>query len=114
MRILVVEPDEYYHSLLAQTLDFSDLHLACDARAARAFLEESTPDAVIVELLLPDEPGYVVLQELRHHPLVPVIVFSQVSHVGDIEASMALGANAYFVKGVDSVNEVRKLLLNYV
>lgn len=114
MKILIVEPDEYYHDLFAKTLDFSDLHLARSAAAARAFLDKSIPDAVIMELLLPDEPGYAVLQELRRHPLVPVIVFSNVSHVGDIEASMELGANAYFVKGVDSVNDVRKLLLNYV
>ena len=113
MKILIVEPDEYYHNLFNEHLNFGELFLARDASGAKDFLTNTVPDAVVMELDLEDEPGYAVLRKLRDHPLVPVIVFSKVSHVQDIEASMELGANAYFVKGVDSILDVKKLLLNY-
>lgn len=111
MKILLVDPDEYYHQEFREILaDFAELVVAREARAARALLHEA-PDLCVMELLLSDEPGYEILKELRG--LLPVVIFSRLDHPEDIEAALALGVTGYFVKGRDSVSDVKQLLLNY-
>ena len=90
MRILIIEPDEYYHLQFTQTL------------------------AELGELLLPDGSGYEFLEEARQisgNKQLPIIIFSKVAHLEDIQESLNYGITGYFVKGQDSVNDVKKLLL---
>lgn len=116
MRILLVEPDEYYHSQLAEGLgDLGELIFASHPRQGRLEIEKSAPDAIITELLLPSSSGYQFLEELHKslpaHKL-PVIIFSAVNHLEDIKHCLNYGITGYFVKGQNTVNDIRRLLLN--
>ena len=116
MRILLVEPDEYYHAQFQRILsDLAELQIARSAEMALAMLAANPPDLLILELLLPDRPGYEVLDELRKrvNPSLPVIIFSRIGQIEDIGAALDYGVTSFFVKGQDTINDIRKLLLTY-
>jgi twitching motility two-component system response regulator PilH len=117
VKILVVEPDTYYHSQFLERLGhLGELLISDTAGEAIENFQQFTPDAVVLELVLARGTGYDVLKHINKLPgprQVPIIVFSANEHLEDIEASLNYGANAYFVKGKDNLDDIRSLLLTY-
>jgi len=117
MRILLVEPDEYYHSQLALGLgDLGELIFASHLEQGREEIKKAAPDVIITELLLENSSGYQFLEEL-HKSLFPhkpaaVIIFSTVNHIEDIKHCLNYGITGYFVKGQNTINDIRRLVLN--
>lgn len=115
MRILLLEPDEYYHAKFSETLGpLGELTIATKTADVKKLLRESEADALIMELLLPDSAGYEFLQEiddLRVARKLPVIIFSRVDHLEDMSQSLNQGVAGYFVKGRDMISDIKKLLL---
>ena len=67
LNILVVEDDPIYAHFVASTLRQAghDISVAFDGRQAREHARTGRPDAVILDLGLPDESGYDVARALR-------------------------------------------------
>ena len=62
------------------------------------------PDIVLLDLKLPDQHGFEVLEWIRAQPAMRgmvVLLFSASVFPGDVERGMALGANSYVVKFMD-------------
>ena len=117
MRILFVEPDEYYHTNFREIFGkLGDILIAPDAERAVSFLRSSPPDVLVTELLLPDTSGYEFLEDIaeewRQNPF-PVIIFSQITHVEDMAASLNIGISAYFTKGRDQLRDLEKFVLSF-
>ena len=116
MKILLIEPDEYYHSHFSETLGpLGEVVIRQKGQGIGEFLQDSPPDAVVMELLLPDRSGYEVLAEIRALSpgrFLPIIIFSEVQGLEDIQSALNLGISVYLVKGRDSVHDVKKLLLS--
>ena len=115
MRILAIDADEYYHRSLKEALEpHHQLRLAATVRAAKLALQEFEPEAVITELLLPDQTGYDFLESLFNRSganNLLTIVFTRIDNLEDIAAVLALGVNHYLVKGRDRVADLNNLLL---
>jgi len=101
-RALVIEDDPTSGALLVNYLTElgleSVLHLRGE-KSVEAVLRER-PDVILLDILMPDESGWVVLTRLKEHPQtrdIPVVV---VSVVDEPEKSRALGAVAHFTKPV--------------
>ncbi|MBC7255945.1 MAG: response regulator [Chloroflexi bacterium] len=63
-------------------------------------LERQRPDAIVLDLMLPDVDGWEILGQLHEHPLsrtVPVIVCSVVR---EAELALTLGATVFLAKPV--------------
>ncbi len=59
------------------------------------------PHLVLLDLNLPDKPGFEVLKWIRRNPLfktLAVLVYSSSAQSQDIQTAYDLGANAYVVK----------------
>lgn len=56
------------------------------------------PDAIILEIDLPDCDGFEVLAALRENYATPVLILSERSDVADIVRALDAGANDYMVK----------------
>ena len=114
MKILIIEPDEYYHHQFARTFEnLAEIVVAKSGARALAYLRDERPDALIMELLLADQSGYEFLHSLAELEMpidFPIIVYSRLDRPEDIKTSLGLGVQDYFVKGRDHISEIKKLL----
>ena len=112
-----MEPDEYWERLFLELLgERFEVVVARDNATAERLLSAEIPDIVVGELALADGPSYGLLEQLRrvkNSAALPVVIFSRINTLPDIEAALNLGVSGYFVKGQDTVNDVHKLLLTF-
>jgi DNA-binding response OmpR family regulator len=100
-RILIVEDEASVSSFLDQALRESGLSpvIASTLKEARAEWDNSSPDLVLLDLMLPDGDGLDLLQEWRKSGShTPVIVLSAKSGVADRISGLDLGADDYLAK----------------
>jgi len=116
MTILLIDPDEYYHQQFSNHMSrHFDITAVKDSGQAQKLLASECPDMVVMELLLADGASFTVLEELRKthgNSAVPVVIFSKIDNLEDIEHTLSLGVSGYFVKGRDTINDVHNLLLS--
>jgi DNA-binding response OmpR family regulator len=117
-RVLVVEDEPVILRLLEETLagDGAEVVTVRDADAALLALREQRFDVVLVDLLLPGQPGWRVLEQLRSNPdSSPVVVVSARATPNNLTRAFDLGAVDVFGKPFDPlelsavVNEVAGL-----
>jgi len=103
-RVLIVEDDPDTLVILRINLTAAGVEpmLAGDGRTAIERIEAESPDAVLLDVLLPGIDGWQVLEQLhaKGDP-VPVIVCSGKDNVHDLQRARDLGAVAYLVKPFD-------------
>ena len=113
IRVLVVDDAVVMRRLLSKVLEEDDeitVVTAANGRIGLAKLVQNSPDAVVLDIEMPELDGLGTLRELRKtHPNLPVIMFSTLTERGasaTLEA-MSLGASDYVTKpaNVGSVNE---------
>lgn len=109
--VLIVDDDPnaqrlYRHYLQAEEYD---VRVATDAHSAWATLQAERPDAIILDVLMPQEDGWNVLQRLRTQPEtrgIPVLICSVLSQP---QLALALGADQVLQKPVDQEQMLRTL-----
>jgi DNA-binding response OmpR family regulator len=103
-RVLIVEDDPDTLVILRINLTAAGVEpmLAGDGRTAIERIEAESPDAVLLDVLLPGIDGWQVLEQLhaKGDP-VPVIVCSGKDNMHDLQRARDLGAVAYLVKPFD-------------
>ena len=76
--------------------------VTCDRAAeAEARIAESQPDAVLLDIVMPDRSGYDVLRKLRKNPstrTIPVALVSSKSEPSDVLWGKTQGADDYLPK----------------
>lgn len=80
-RLLIVDDNEVSRYIVRELLDrpWLDLREAKNGTEALALIQEVTPDAVILDLLMPDMSGLEVLRRLRSRPEtedIPVLIYT--------------------------------------
>ncbi len=98
--ILVVDDDDKLRALLAQFLGDQGFHVtaassAADAREAMRYL---TPDALVLDVMMPGERGTALAQELRTHNGPPVLLLTALGEPDDRIGGLEAGADDYLVK----------------
>jgi two-component system, OmpR family, KDP operon response regulator KdpE len=98
--ILIVDDDPAIVRTLAINLRARDyaVQLAYDGRTALQILAEDPPDAVLLDLGLPDVDGIGVLGRLRQFSDTPVVVLSARHSSDDKVEALDLGADDYVTK----------------
>lgn len=107
LRVLVVEDDAAIRKLLnaALTRTGYDVIEAADGRAALAALAIDKPDAVLLDLGLPDRDGLelVPLIKAAQSGLIPALIVVSARDATDQKvAALDLGADDYVIKPFDS------------
>ena len=101
-RALVIEDDPTAGEQLVRYLTELGVTSVLHPRGAgsvEAALREK-PDVILLDVMLPDESGWVVLAKLKEHPATRDIPIAVVSVVDEPEKSLAMGAAAHFTKPV--------------
>jgi two-component system OmpR family response regulator len=100
-RILVVDDEPSLAELLTMALSYEgwEVRSAGDGTAALRIAAEFGPDAVLLDVSLPDFDGVEVLRRLRaDRPRLPVLFLTARDSAEDRAAGLAAGADGYLTK----------------
>ena len=104
LEILVIEDDPVYAEFVAGTLREAghEVHDAASGAAARDRITTSKPDAVILDLALPDESGYDTARALRRVlPSTSVIILLTADLYPERDLADAVGIDIVLTKPVE-------------
>jgi signal transduction histidine kinase/ActR/RegA family two-component response regulator len=113
-RVLVVDDSRDAAESLAMLLSYlgANVRVAHDGPAALSALEQHRPDAVLLDIGMPEMDGYEVARRIRRHrdfSTVPVIALSGWGQEEDRRRSRAAGFDYHLVKPAD-LEVLRSLL----
>jgi len=105
-RILVVDD---YGPLLAAVQDILEMEgytvlTATDGVEALRVMEESCPDLIVTDILMPKMDGYIFCETVRARPgweLVPIIFLTAKAEMEDVLKGEKLGVESYVIKPFD-------------
>ncbi len=78
-----------------------EIHIAKTGESALKMAEEIKPDLILLDIILPDMTGFVVLEKLKQSSTtqgIPVIVITGINHVQYEQKGLQLGAVDYVTK----------------
>lgn len=105
-RILVIEDEPQVLANLREILQLSEFEVvtANNGRAGLLLAQQSPPDLIICDVMMPEMDGYTVLENLRQDSataLVPLIFLTARSERADMRRGMELGADDFLTKPFD-------------
>lgn len=111
MKVLIVEDDKFIAESLATKFKEGGFDIdrldSGEKVVARTLAEK--PDAIILDILLPDKNGFEVLKELKEEDKtknIPVIIVSNLGSKADFEKGSQLGAVGFMVKATVSPEDI--------
>jgi two-component system response regulator MprA len=101
MQVLIVDDEPALRQALRRALELDgyEVHLAGDGLAAQRALAEHSPDAVVLDVMMPGADGLEVCRRLRssgNH--VPILLLTVRNRVADVVAGLDAGADDYITK----------------
>lgn len=103
--VLVVDDDPDIRAMLAFALgDEFDVRFASGGEEAIAALAAEPPDAMVLDLMMPEVDGYDVLTARRERGLAPdtrIVMLTCKTDESDLVRSWELGADAFLSKPTD-------------
>jgi len=116
--VLIVDDEEAYCDVLAETLRFAgmNVHTAYTAAEALGMLKIIEPDVILLDIMLPMIDGMTLLRELRNDesiPAIPVVVISAHSVLENREAALKAGANGFLAKPF-TASELENAICEYI
>ncbi len=98
--ILAVDDEESILKLLRVNLSKEgyDVATAADGESALALIEERSPDLVLLDIMMPGLDGLQVLNLIRQHSNIPVIMLTARQEVNVLGDAITLGADDYIRK----------------
>lgn len=103
-KLLSIDDDRSIHHLIRRVLEKPDLEVssASTAKEALASIEETPPDVVLLDVVLPDASGMELFTRLKElDPRLPVIIVTAVDTSETAIEAMKLGAFDYLPKPID-------------
>jgi two-component system response regulator VicR len=103
-KILLIEDDRPIAEALMELLQSEGYHVwhAADAAGAEDLLDETRPDLVILDIMLPDTDGLVLCSELRSRWPAPIVLLSATQRRSDPIIGLRLGADDFIAKPFDT------------
>jgi DNA-binding response OmpR family regulator len=100
-RILVAEDDHDVRELIRTRLNSAgfDVHTARNGAEALARISAVQPDAMVLDINMPEMDGFSVLEALRKRDrLFPVLILTARHAADDVRRAVSLGAKDYLTK----------------
>ena len=103
MKILLAEDDPFFQNFYSRKLSEHGfvVDIAKNGEETIDKIASNTPDVVLLDLIMPVKNGFEVLSEVSKKELQkkpPIIVFSTLGQMSDVEKAKQLGATTYINK----------------
>lgn len=110
-KILLIEDDAVLLKAVSEALgkDGFEVLTAIDGDTGIKSIEESNPDLVILDIILPKKNGYEIMEYIKLRPelsSIPVVILTNLEGTQDVERMLALGARAFLVKANYTIEEI--------
>ncbi len=113
-KVLIVEDDVFLHDLLSDKLSELralgvEIFATTNATEALAEARKSHPDLILLDIAMPGQNGFEVLEELRKEDTfkkTPAIFLTNMAQDSDKKRAGELGAVGYFVKANTPLEEI--------
>ena len=117
-RILVIEDEPMLQMDMVDMLGFEDYEVlaASDGSMGLALAEESHPDLILCDIMMPVMNGYEFLEHIKSMPhlqAIPVVMLSAKADLVSIQKALDLGAAAYIKKPFD-IAELLETVANFI
>jgi len=116
-KVLIVEDEKPLAQALHLKLKKNNIEseIAYNGVEALKFLEDQNFDLILMDLIMPQMDGFVLLEELKKKGVkTPVVITSNLGQEEDIKRSIELGAKDYIIKSdtpiVEIVNRIKVML----
>ena len=102
-KILIVDDEPNIVMTLEYTFKKKDfeVYIARDGNEALHILENSIPDIVLLDIMMPNVDGYQTLKQIRNNNRLKntkVVFLTAKNKASDIEKGLKLGADKYLIK----------------
>lgn len=116
-KVLIVDDEPHIVNLVKLSLDQSKYTVsgAYSAREALRIVEQSIPDVILVDIMMPGVNGYELCQALRENMRTkhtPIIILSAKGQMNDKLHAIDVGADDYITKPFDPMELERRIKLN--
>ena len=104
MKLLVIDDDRAMTDLLVLLLQptSSTILTANSGEAGVELIKRESPDAVLLDLMMPGMDGLQVCTAVRKFSRVPILILSALDNPGMVASALDAGADDYLVKPVAS------------
>ncbi|MFH2204319.1 MAG: response regulator [Elusimicrobiota bacterium] len=104
--ILAVDDDASVCDIYEKGLPIVGFDVVCASSAGkcREALKKHKPDAILMDIMMPDQDGISLTQEIRSDPEtahIPILVVSGLSDAATLNDAILFGAIDYVVKPID-------------
>ena len=104
-KIVIVEDEPTAADVFEEMMRFSGYQVVKihSSSSAMSVIRAELPDAILLDIMMPDISGIEVLRYIRREPSlkhIPVVIVSAKALPSDIRAGMEAGATAYLTKPV--------------
>jgi CheY-like chemotaxis protein len=103
-RVLVIDDEDDIREVAQVSLEIMaglDVIVACSSREGLTKAEREQPDAILLDVMLPDMDGLMVFQQLQSNPAtrhIPVVLLTAKVQVADQRRFAELGVKAMIAK----------------
>jgi DNA-binding response OmpR family regulator len=115
VKILVIDDDEGMTEILSLLLNpaSSDIITANSGKDGIELVKKSSPDVVILDLMMPGMNGWQVTKAIRAFSDLPILILSAIDSPGLVAEALDAGADDYLTKPVSSgtlIARINKIL----
>lgn len=110
--ILIIEDDDFLLGLEATKLQKKGYEVITASNGTEAIKKVDSNikiDLILLDLMLPDVDGFMVLEKIRDNKTlvtIPVIVFSNLSEEKDVQRVKKLGVSEFMIKSNFTLDEL--------
>lgn len=112
--VLIVDDEPLTQDMLRLMLEPAGFRVTSAEHGMEALekIQESKPDIVLLDVMMPHMDGITVCKKLRSNPEtadLPIIMLSGKTHLNAVEEGLSAGANRYLAKPMSRADLIKNL-----